>query len=222
MGWTVAGLHSQQINSLDGCYPLFDAHGEPGSYKTIAAETALSLIGKNWGQAGMLARASVSALYEHGSRTGSLPFFWDDPDRSPENEELAKSWYNWKPRKVRGNEQTPHSPMGITSNHVFGGEQAATYTRFVRVPFERTVGGDKAAFQELKAAQAIASGAFTLLITLGFPRDAIADLEAELLQYLPHAHARIAQSLAIVTWHAQKKMSLKKKKRTMKQVQALK
>ncbi len=208
MGWTVAGLHSQEINRLEGSFPLFNAHGEPGSCKTIASETALSIVGKNWGQAGMLARASVSALYEHGSRTGSLPFFWDDPDRNPENEELAKSWYNWKPRKVRGNEQSPHSPMGITSNHVFGGEQAATYTRFIRVPFERAAGGDKAAFQELKAAQAIASGAFALVIALGFPRDEIAHLEAELLQYLPHAHARIAQSLAIATWYAQKIVEL--------------
>ncbi|UKP01451.1 hypothetical protein [Nostoc sp. UHCC 0870] len=208
MGWTVAGLHSQEIFSQESSFPLFNAHGEPGSCKTIAAETALSLVGKNWGQSAMLARASVSALYEHGSRTGSLPFFWDDPDRNPDNEELAKSWYNWKPRKVRGNEQTPHSPMGITSNHVFGGEQAATYTRFVRVAFTRANGGDKTAFQELKAAQAEASGAFRQLISLGYPRNEISKLESELLQYLPHAHARIAQGLSIVTWYAQKLVEL--------------
>lgn len=208
MGWTVAGLHSQEIFRQEGSFPLFNAHGEPGSCKTIAAETALSLVGKNWGQVAILARASVSALYEHGSRTGSLPFFWDDPDRNPDNEELAKSWYNWKPRKVRGNEQAPHSPMGITSNHVFGGEQAATYTRFVRVAFTRANGGDKTAFQELKAAQAEASGAFPQLVLLGYPKDEITKIESELLRYLPHAHARIAQGLSIVTWYAQKLVEL--------------
>ena len=39
---------------------------------------------------------------------------------------------------------------------------------------------------------------------VGYSKDEIANLEAELLQYLPHAHARIAQSLAIVTWYTQK------------------
>ena len=94
--------------------------------------------------------------------------------------------------------------MGITSNHVFGGEQAATYTRFVRVAFERATGGDKAAFQKLQIAQKTASGAFSQILALGYSRDEIAILEAELLQYLPLAHARIAQSLAITTWYAQK------------------
>jgi len=208
MGWVVAGLHSQEIFKHDNSFALDNLHGEPGSCKTLAAETALSLVGTNWPQVGMLARVSTSALYEHGSRTGSLPFVWDDPDRNPENEELAKSWYNWKPRKVRGNEQTPHSPMGITSNHVFGGDQAATYTRFVRTPFERASSGSKESFQDLKAAQAKASGAFPQLLKLGYAAGAVATLERELLSYLPLAHARIAQSLAIVTWYAQKVVEL--------------
>lgn len=217
MGWTTAALQSQEIFKNEGSFPLFNAHGEPGSCKTIAAETCLSLIGKNWTQDGMIARVSTSALYEHGSRTGSLPFFWDDPDRSPETEELCKSWYNWKPRKVRGNQQTPHSPMGITSNHVIGGEQPATFTRFVRVNFDRASGGDKLAFQELKQAQKLASGAFPQLIQIGYPREEIALLEQELLQYLPHAHARIAQNLAIVTWYSQKVVELTGGTEDMKQ-----
>jgi hypothetical protein len=208
MGWTAGGLHSQEIFNHDSSFPLDNLHGVVGSFKTLTAETALSLVGTNWPQMGMLARVSTSALYEHGSRTGSLPFFWDDPDRNPENEELAKSWYNRKPRKVRGNEQTPHSPMGITSNHVFGGDQAATYTRFVRTSFERASSGSKESFQVLKAAQAKASGAFPQLLKLGYAPDVIATLEQELLSYLPLAHARIAQSLAIVTWYAQKIVNL--------------
>ncbi len=204
IGWVVAGLHSQEIYLRDNSFPLINLHGEPGSCKTLAAETALSLVGTNWSQVGMLARVSTSALYEHGSRTGSLPFVWDDPDRNPENEELTKNWYNWKPRRVRGNEQVPHSPMGITSNHVFGGDQAATYTRFLRTPFERASEGSKESFQDLKVAQAMASGAFPQLLKLGCPADMIAAIEKDLLPYLPLAHARIAQSLAIVTWYTQK------------------
>ncbi|WP_292788904.1 hypothetical protein [Nostoc sp. NMS7] len=94
--------------------------------------------------------------------------------------------------------------MAIISNHVLGGEQAATYTRITRIPYDVATGGDKAAFQELKAAQAEASGAFPQLIALGYPKKAIDEIESELLQYLPYAHARIAQNLAIVTWYAQK------------------
>lgn len=204
MGWVVAGLNFQEIYRQINCFPLENSYGPPGSCKTLASETALSLVGKNWAEHGMLARVSTSALYEHGARTGSLPFFWDDPDRNPENEELAKNWYNCKPRRVRGNQQTPRSPMGIASNHVFGGEQAATYTRFIRLPFEKATSGDKAAFQKLKAAQAEASGAFPQLIAIGYPKGEINEIESELLRYLPLAHARIAQSLAIVTWYAQK------------------
>ncbi|HEY9873937.1 MAG TPA: hypothetical protein V6D12_10900, partial [Candidatus Obscuribacterales bacterium] len=208
IGWTIAGIHAMEIFAHDGCFPLFDAHGEPGSCKTLAAETALSLIGKNWPQVGMLARVTTSALYEHGSRTGSLPFFWDDPERSPEAEELLKSWFNWKPRKVRGNEQTPRSPLGATTNHVLGGEQAATYTRIARVGFEKAAGGNKAAFQDLKKAQEQASGAFPLLLKIGYDSSAIASIELELLNHLPQAHARIAQSIAIIIWYAEKFLAL--------------
>jgi hypothetical protein len=208
MGWVTAGLHSQNIFKQEGSIGLLNSHGEPGSCKTLAAETALSLVGSNWPDMGMLARISPSALYEHGSRTGSLPFIWDDPERKPEHEELAKTWFNWKPRKVRGNQQIPKSPLGITSNHVFGSDQTAAFTRFVRLPFKRAASGNKDVFQELKNAQRLASGAFPTLIQLGYPRDAIAALERELLAYLPLAHARIAQSLAIITYYAQKVVEL--------------
>ncbi|MCC5610562.1 toprim domain-containing protein [Nostoc sp. CHAB 5834] len=204
IGWTVAGLNSQKIFAQEGSFSIGNGYGVAGSLKTIGFETAASLIGKNWPELGILVRVSTSALYELGSRLGSIPFFWDDPPRCPETEELAKNWFNRKPRRVRGNEQTPHSPMAIISNHVLGGEQAATYTRMTRIAYDVATGGDKAAFQELKAAQAEASGAFPQLIALGYPKKAIDEIESELLQYLPYAHARIAQSLAIVTWYAQK------------------
>lgn len=210
MGWTVAGLHYREIFQNYKFFPLLNNHGEPGSCKTLASETALSLVGVNWPSNGMLGRVSVSAIYEHGSKTGSLPFIWDDPERNIENEELAKTWYNAKARIVRGNKQEPHSPMGISSNHVFGGDQAATYTRFIRNPYERATDGDKLAFQELQQAQIKASGAFPSLIKIGFDPVAILAIEQELLPHLPLAHLRIAQSLAIVIYYAQKIVELSK------------
>ncbi len=204
IGWVTAGLNFREIFAQNKLFPILNCFGVPGSFKTVAAEVGASLIGKNWPELGILGRVSTSALYELGSRLGSIPFFLDDPERSAENEELTKNWYNCKPRRVRGNQQTPHCPMGITSNHIVGGEQPATFTRIVRVPYDVVTGGNKVAFQELKLAEAEASGAFPDLIALGYPKEAIDEIESELLEYLPHAHARIAQSLAIVTWYAQK------------------
>jgi hypothetical protein len=157
---------------------------------------------------GMLARVSTSALYEHGSRTAGLPFMMDDPQRSDELDEIFKTWYNWKPRRVRGNDQQPKSPLGAITNHVVGAEQAATFTRFIRLTYERASGGNKRAFQELRKAQETASGAFPLLLKIGYDPEAIAAIELELLPHLPLAHARIAQSLAIPLYYAEKIVEL--------------
>jgi hypothetical protein len=208
MGWVVAGIHSQAIFKHDNCFPLINPNGEPGACKTLAAEASLSLVGKNWAQMGMLARVSTSALYEHGSRTAGLPFMMDDPERSDELEEIFKTWYNWKPRRVRGNDQQPKSPLGAITNHVAGAEQAATFTRFIRLTYERASGGNKQAFQQLRKAQETASGAFPLLLKIGYDPEAIATIELELLPHLPLAHARIAQSLAIPLYYAEKLIEL--------------
>jgi hypothetical protein len=208
MGWVTAGIHSQAIFKHDNCFPLINPNGEPGACKTLAAEASLSLVGKNWAQMGMLARVSTSALYEHGSRTAGLPFMLDDPERSNELEEIFKTWYNWKPRRVRGNDQQPKSPLGAITNHVVGAEQAATFTRFIRLTYERVSGGNKQAFQELRKAQETASGAFPLLLKIGYDPEAIAAIERDLLPHLPLAHARIAQSLAIPLYYAEKLIKL--------------
>lgn len=208
IGWVIAGLHSQEIFRDKKWFPLLNMHGEPGSCKTLAGEAALSLVGSNWASKGMVSRASVSAIYEHGSKTGSLPFIWDDPPRNPETEEIFKTWANRKARSVRGNRQEPKSPLGSASNHVIGGDQAATYTRMVRLAYERARGGDNSAFTELQEAQKFASGALPSLLQLGYPKAEIALLEKQLLQHLPKAHARIAQALAIVVCYAQKVLEL--------------
>lgn len=208
IGWVVAGLHSQEIFRNYKWFPLLNMHGEPGSCKTLAGEAALSLVGSNWAEKGMMSRASVSAIYEHGSKTGSLPFIWDDPPRNPESEEIFKTWANRKARQVRGNRQEPKSPLGSASNHIIGGDQAATYTRMARLAYERASSGDNSAFTELQEAQKYASGAFPLLLQIGYPKAEIAALERNLLLHLPKAHARIAQALAIIVCYTQKIVAL--------------
>ena len=206
LGSVVAGLYYQEIRKENRSHPQINAFGDPGSQKTHAAETGLSLIGTNWPDAAMFSRVSASALFEHASRTGSLSFVWDDPPRDAKNEELGKHLFNGKPRKVRGNEQMPHSSMIVTSNHVFGGEQIATHTRNVRINFHKINDEDildKRALQKLSAAQGRASAAFPMLLKLGYPHKEVTKLETELLHYLPNAHARTAQGLAIITWYAQ-------------------
>ena len=204
IGWVVAGLHSQEIYSLDRCFPLLNAYGEPGSCKTLAGEAALSLIGINWPDDGMLSKSSISALYEHGSKTGSLPMIMDDPPRNPEIDEVLKTWYNWKSRKVRGNTQKPKSPLGVISNHVMSEDQAAGYTRNIRVPFKKMTRDGNSAFQRLRDAQRTASGAFPQLLRLEYKAEAVNAIELELLLHLPKAHARIAKSLAITIYYASK------------------
>ena len=208
MGWTVAGLQFQEIFSSEGSFPLFNAFGPPGALKTIAAETCLSLIGTNWSEHGILSSASVSALYEHLSKVSSLPLVWDDPKRIKDNDELVKQLYNCKSRKVRGNEQTPKSPLAITSNHALAAEQEAAFTRLIRALFEVKINGSPKYYQSLREAMKTASGAFSSLINIGYPIEEIQATEFEFLQYLPLAHARIAKSLAIVTWYAQHILSM--------------
>jgi hypothetical protein len=200
VGWVVAGVQFQLIYNTEGAFPEINPYGDPGTGKTLAAEAALSLIGTNWASDGIISRTSLSAIYEHLKSTGSLPFIWDDPPRTEEVDEFAKVIYNLKPRIVRGNRQVPHSPIGYTSNHLIGGDQDATYTRIVRIPF--VLDGNTAGVPALKAAQKTASGALPELIKLGYPKEKIAEVELELLPLLELAHHRVAWNLAIVTYYA--------------------
>ncbi len=211
MGAATAGLYYQDIRAVNKCHPQVNLYGEAGSQKTNAAETALSLIGTNWYDDAMFARISASALYEHASRTGSLPFVWDDPPRDPKNEELGKLLFNGKPRKVRGNEQMPHSPMIIATNHAFGESQAATYSRYNRINFYKINSPDiidPLALQKLSHAQVNASAAFPLLLSLGYHHPEVLKLEAELLPHLTKAHNRTPKGFAIIIWYAQALINL--------------
>ena len=209
LGWVTAGIHFQTIQKIEGMFPLLDANGNPGSGKTLASEAALSLIGTNWAADGMVSKVSLSAIYELLSRTGSLPLIWDDPPSgkdSLELDEFCKAMWNAKPRRVRGNKQEPHSPIGFTSNHQLGGEQPAAYTRFARILFNCK--GNIEAIPELKEAQKIASGSFPELIKIGYNPEAVKKIMQSYLPLLTLANERIAWSLALITWYTEQLLGL--------------
>lgn len=177
--------------------------------KTLALEAALSMVGAKWADDGMISKVTGSAIYEHLSKTGSLPIIWDDPPRGEyirELDEFCKAIYNAKPRVVRGNRQIPHSPIGFTSNHMLGGEHDAAFTRFARVPFYAD--GSTQAIPELKKAMKVASGSFQELISIGYHPEEINAIETEFLVRLPLAHNRIAWNLALIVFYAEKLVEL--------------
>lgn len=202
LGTVAAGVHYQEIIEREGSFPILNLFGDAGSCKTIAAENALALVG--WSKGGMLSRVSQSALYERLKLSGSLPNCLDDPERTPDLEELLKSIYNGKPRVVRGNSQEPHGAILVTSNHACGDHSPATLSRLIQLWFPVVTDGNKSAWQELQSAQKQASGSLSNLIKLGYPAKEIRALEDELIEHLPYAHARVARSLALVTYYTLK------------------
>jgi hypothetical protein len=134
--------------------------------------------------------------------TGSLPLLLDDPERSRELDELLKGFFNGVPRQVRGNFQEPHTSVQVASNHACGDDHAATLSRLIQVPFFKDESGDRAAWDEMQAAMKQASGALPQLIKLGYPAEEIRALASELREHLPHAHGRVADSMALIGWYA--------------------
>ena len=201
LGWAVACLHFEEIITMEKKFPLLNLYGDPGSGKTVMAENALSLAGFLAGY-GSFCKVSESALYEHIKLSGSLPLLWDDPDKSPWLDTLIQRLYNGKPRMVRGNSQTPHTSLMITSNHVIGDAKPATLSRILPLAIFPSTDGDKNAWDELVEAQKGASGALPQLIGLGYPSEEIRALAKELRPLLPHAHCRVADSIALVLHYA--------------------
>jgi hypothetical protein len=199
MGWGAAALHYQEIMQRERRFPILNPVGDPGSFKTLVAECALSLAGNH---NNLISRSSESALYERLKRSGNIPQCWDDPQRSKEVDELFKRLYNGEARCLRKVFQEPHSPVMATSNHMLGDDQPATRSRMVSVPFFPSTAGDRGAWDELKDAMDAASGALPDLIKLGYPAKEVRAQAQELRSLLPHAHARVADSLGLILWYA--------------------
>ena len=198
LGFAAAAAHYKEIIEKEKSFPIMNPYGDPGSLKTVAAESAMSIFG--WHKDGSLSYSSESALYERLKFSGSLLNYLDDPTRDEKTEEIFKRLYNALPRVVRGNHQKPHSPILVSSNHVYGDNSQATRTRLIRLYFPK-VTVNRSAFSELNRAQDMASGALPYIIGLGYPKHEIDNLESELINYVPLAHVRIAKSLALLTYY---------------------
>lgn len=205
-GWVLASLNHDQVMAAYGSFPALNLHGDVGTLKSMAVETAFSLVGRNWTDDGMLTNASTSAIYEHLSRISCIPFCWDDPPKHMGVDEFAKDLWNGKARLVRGNQQKPLTSMAFTSNFVIGADQAAAWTRMTRLFFKKTK--MSTAYAQLRLAMQTASGSFSELIKVPFDIGEISGLQEKLIEHLPYAHARISQSFSIVSYYAIEGMKL--------------
>lgn len=224
LGYAAMSVHFQAILNAEGAFPVCNAYGEPGSFKSLAAEAAASLFGEKWAIDGIVSKLSESALYERLKSTGSILTVYDDPQRGDgkkrgDLDELLKRLYNAKPRVVRGNTQTPHSPVLVTSNHVCGDDSAATRSRLIRLFFPVVSQSPemKASYPRLREAQKKASGALPDIIALGYPKATIDAIESELLPHLSTAHLRIAKSLAQLIFYTQSVIDMAGEKIDFKQ-----
>lgn len=207
LGYAAAGIHFQEIVKRERRFPLINFIGDPGSNKSIIASNALSLVG--WlGNDGFLTKVSTSKAYERLKFSGGLTLCLDDPRKSAELDDFLLNIYNVVPRDVRGNYQEPHCPLMVVSNFACGDNHAPTLSRLLQIICHVNTDGDKSAWDEMQEAMKLASGALPDLIKLGYPATEIRQLASELRGYLPYAHARVADSLALVTWYAMAVASL--------------
>ena len=207
LGYAAAGVHFQEIVKRERRFPLINFIGDPGSNKSIIASNALSLVG--WlGNDGFLTKVSTSKAYERLKFSGGLTLCLDDPRKSAELDDFLLNIYNVVPRDVRGNYQEPHCPLMVVSNFACGDNHPPTLSRLLQIICHVNADGDKNVWDEMLEAMRLASGALPDLIKLGYPATEIRQLASELRGHLPHAHGRVADSLALVTWYAMAVASL--------------
>lgn len=200
MAFNVAGLFYDEIQEEEGFFPVLGLYGDAGTGKTIAANTALSLLGLDHRAA--LHKTSESAYHERFKLMGGLTQFLDDPDKA----QIAwicqqvKTHYGAGSRFVRENNQDPHSPLMVASNYSIGDDDPIVLSRLVRLVFEETP--NVIAFSELRSVSRVCSSVLPELIKLGYPQEEVKNLESQLIAKLPAAHARLASSLALVGYYA--------------------
>ncbi|MDJ0733533.1 MAG: hypothetical protein QNJ47_05495 [Nostocaceae cyanobacterium] len=199
MAFVVAGLFYDEIQSEEGFFPVLGLYGDAGTGKTIAAVTALSLLGLD--QRATLHKTSESAYHERFKLMGGLTHFLDDPDKAQVAWvcQQVKTQYGGGSRFVRENNQDPHSPLMVASNFSIGDDDPIILSRLIRLVFEGTP--NPKAFRELHSISRSSSCVLPELIKLGYPQQQVKDLESQLISKLPAAHARLASSLALVGYY---------------------
>jgi hypothetical protein len=200
MAFTIAGLFYDEIQEEEGFFPVLGLYGDAGTGKTIAAVTALSLLGLD--HRAKLHKTSESAYHERFKLMGGLTQFLDDPDKAQIDWvcQQVKMQYGGGSRFVRENNQDPHSPLMVASNYSIADDDSITLSRLIRLLFEATP--NPVAFPELHSVSRLCSCVLPELIKFGYPQHLVKDLESRLIAKLPKAHARLASSLALVTYYA--------------------
>jgi hypothetical protein len=211
-GYSVATMHRQVVMSKERCFPQLSTFGDPGGAKTTAALTAASLAGMHTEKC-IINKFSESLIYEQLKSLGGLPVVLDDPikkgkgnrkaDTREEVDNLLWSLYNGAARKVRGNEQAPHSSVIVSSNVALGEDSQAIESRLLKIYYPVRTQND-AGFPALEEAMNGASGAFSQLIAIGYDREAVKDIRSRLLEHLSGAHSRISSSYALLIFFTQK------------------
>ena len=200
--FSVAGLFYDEIQQEEGFFPVLGLYGDAGTGKTLAAVTALSLLG--FDHRAKINKASESAYHERFKLMGGLTQFLDDPDKAQISWvcQQIKSQFGGGSRSVRENNQDPHSPLIVASNYSIGDDDPIILSRLIRLEFAGNP--NPAAFPELRAMSRICSSALPDLIKIGYDQKGIKDLESQLIVKLPAAHARLASSLALIGYYALK------------------
>jgi|GEM_PF-1956821 len=205
-GYSIATMQRQAVMQAEGNFPQLALFGDPGGGKTTAAQVATSLAGMH---KFVISRFSESMVYETVKSLGGLPLLLDDPVKKGIKKDTREAidnflWamFNGTTRKVRGNEQTPHSNVIVTTNVSLGEDNQALESRLIKLHFAVKPPNSKG-YPALKKAMDGASGGLSQLLGIAYDQSAVKDIEARLLEYLPHAHARIASSLALITYFTQ-------------------
>ena len=200
--FSVAGLFYDKIQQEEGFFPVLGLYGDAGTGKTLAAVTALSLLG--FDHRAKINKASESAYHERFKLMGGLTQFLDDPDIAQIQWvcQQIKTQFGGGSRSVRENNQDPHSALIVASNYSIGDDDPIILSRLIRLEFAGTP--NPAAFPELRAMSRICSRTLPSLIKLGYDQKGIKDLELQLIAKLPTAHARLASSLALIGYYALK------------------
>ena len=201
LGYGVATVHRDQIMKEHKSFPQINVFGEPGGGKTLAATMACSLFSMHNASIGSFTK---SVLWENVKSLGSLLLLLDDPLKKEKKdgplltEVVNTLWalYGGDPRVVRGNTQTPHTNVIVTSNQAIEGNQAVE-SRLIKMHFpvrEFNVEGQSL----MVAAMNGASGALGQLIGMDYDSPAIEALKVRLTPYLTGAHARLRYNYALL------------------------
>ena len=185
VGYAAATGQRAAVMKTEQRFPQASLFGDAGRCKTTAAMIAASLFGM---PCKPITRFSESVIYETVKSLGGIPLILDDPikkgrksgDTLDQVDNFLWSMFNGTSRRVRGNEQTPHTNVIVTFNIALGEGNQAIESRLIKLyfPVRPTVDGP---YQGLSDAMDAASGALSQLLGIEYDREAVREIERQLL-----------------------------------------